>query len=352
MGEEEEPGHGEMVEPGHGPKAEEVETPMLELRVPEEAELGDTITIVAVLTDPHDGAPIPDALITFETPAYWGEEFSGPMVIGTATTDADGVARITTQLRDSGDVDISADFDGDSVFAAAMNEAHVDVHGSRQLYSPTAGIRVPGLNLWVLAGVIAFVWTLYFLVGLRVLAIARPSAAEVAVTVPGATTRRQFLGRLLPLGAQAGIASMGAALVTVVARSPRTHGNLMAPPSTRGYERTPVAHVGHRVEMREMPMPLDRRVGFKEEVLPILLMNAGPHVILPENSPPPGGVRLDTYEHVMEEEGIVVPGHPEESELVEHLLSPAMQMPPSIPPLPDDQIRLIVTWIAQGAKDD
>lgn len=86
--------------------------------------------------------------------------------------------------------------------------------------------------------------------------------------------------------------------------------------------------------------------------MPIFLANAGPHVVMPEHSPPPGGVMLDTYGHVMAMEGVVVPGHPEESELVEHLLSPAMQMPPSVPPLPSEQIQAIVTWIAQGAKDN
>jgi hypothetical protein len=54
----------------------------------------------------------------------------------------------------------------------------------------------------------------------------------------------------------------------------------------------------------------------------------------------------------MSRDGIVVPGEPEESELIEHLLSPGMQMPPSVPPIPDETIQLIVTWIAQGAKDN
>lgn len=61
---------------------------------------------------------------------------------------------------------------------------------------------------------------------------------------------------------------------------------------------------------------------------------------------------LDSYEHVLGKEGVIVPGHPEESEMIEHLLSPGMQMPSSVPPPPDDQIQLIVAWIAQGAKDD
>ncbi len=101
-----------------------------------------------------------------------------------------------------------------------------------------------------------------------------------------------------------------------------------------------------------MPPPLDREVSFSREVLPVFMTHGGPHVVLPESSPPPGGLRLDTYEQVMAKEGVVVPGKPEASELVEHLLSPGMQMPPSVPPLPDDVIQVIVTWISQGAKDN
>jgi hypothetical protein len=101
-----------------------------------------------------------------------------------------------------------------------------------------------------------------------------------------------------------------------------------------------------------MPEPLAREVSFREEVLPIFLAYGGPHVVQPRNSPPPGGLRLDAYEHIMSRDGIVVPGEPEESELIEHLLSPGMQMPPSVPPMPDERIRLIVTWIAQGARDN
>ena len=352
MQEEPTPALGMGPAGGHG--AEELEIPDVRLTLPEHATLGGMITVRARLTDPHDGEPIPGATVTFEMPALWGEEFQGHMAIGIATTDENGVASITTQLRTSGDVEISAAFAGGGGFGPVEGGGSLEVAGSRQLYSPTAGIRVPGLNLWVLAGVIGVVWALYFLVGLRILAIARATRLAISHDVSGepTVTRRQFFGRLLPLGAQAGIAALGTGLVAVVARSPRTHGNLMAPPSTGAYRRTPLAHVGQTMEMREMPAPLTRQVSFSKEVLPIFLANGGPHVAQPKNSPPPGGLRLDAYEHVMAREGVVVPGKPDKSEIIDHLLSPAMQMPPSIPPLPNEQIQVIVTWIAQGARDN
>lgn len=358
---EEEPGHEHgKTEAGHGDEeagADESEVPVVEVHVPDGAELGGHATLRATLTDPHDGSPIRGASILFEAPAVWGEEIRGWMTLGEAATDRSGTATLTAQMRSSGEVEIRAVFLGGDGFAPVTGTAHLDVRGDGQLFEPAVGLRVPWLNLWVLAGVIALVWGTYLLVGLRVLAIARPVPAVAAgdpwaQPPPGATSRRSFLARALPLGAQGGIAAIGVGLVGLVARSPRTHGNLMAPPATVDYHRTPVARVGHAMEMRPMPPPLDRPVSFSQEVLPIFLANGGPHVVAPEHSPPPGGLRLDTYEGVMAKEGVVVPGKPEESELVEHLLSMGMQMPPSVPPLPEEQIQLIVTWIAQGAKDD
>lgn len=367
-------GHGEMEEPlghpeeepaspperraeGHAEEEElEPEVPLIELSFQEGAALGDHIWMRATLTDPHDGAPIEGAAIAFEAMVAWGEEMVGWMSLGEATTDRTGTATLTTQMRSSGELEVRAVFLGGDGFAPASGSAHLEVMGDARLYEPTAGIRVPWLNLWVLAAVIGLVWGTYLLVGARLIAIARPvpaiAAEASAHAAPGATSRRAFLTRALPIGAQAGIAAIGVGLVGLVARSPRTHGNLLAPPATLDYDRTPVARVGRSMEMRPMPEPLDRPVSFSREVLPIFLANGGPHAVQPEHSPPPGGLRLDTYAGVMAREGVVVPGKPEESELVEHLLSVGMQMPPSVPPLPDEQIQLIVTWIAQGAKDD
>lgn len=69
---------------------------------------------------------------------------------------------------------------------------------------------------------------------------------------------------------------------------------------------------------------------------------------------PPEGLRLDTYEHALaaDERVAVVPGNPEMSEIwrrITGLSDP--RMPFDGPPwLPDDDIRLIRDWIAQGAR--
>ena len=41
-----------------------------------------------------------------------------------------------------------------------------------QFYQSTAGVQIPGLNVWVLMGVLAGVWAILLSVALRVVAIA------------------------------------------------------------------------------------------------------------------------------------------------------------------------------------
>lgn len=69
---------------------------------------------------------------------------------------------------------------------------------------------------------------------------------------------------------------------------------------------------------------------------------------------PPEGLRLDTWEHALaaDERVAVVPGNAEMSEIWRRITGLAdPRMPHDGPPwLPDDDIRLIRDWIAQGAR--
>lgn len=70
---------------------------------------------------------------------------------------------------------------------------------------------------------------------------------------------------------------------------------------------------------------------------------------------PPEGLRLDTLAHVLaaDERVTVVPGNPEMSEIWRRITGLAdPRMPFDGPPwVPDEDIRLIRDWIAQGARD-
>jgi mono/diheme cytochrome c family protein len=71
---------------------------------------------------------------------------------------------------------------------------------------------------------------------------------------------------------------------------------------------------------------------------------------------PPEGLRLDTLAHLLaaDERVAVVPGNPEMSEIWRRIAGLAQpRMPFDGPPwLPDEDIRLIRDWIAQGARDE
>lgn len=331
----------------------------LRLSFPKSVRLGDPVLLRATLTD-RRGEPIDDVTIAFLSRLGWGEEISQLAVIGTATTDHAGVATLRTELRASGSISIVVRFVGSARFRPARAAADVTVTGTRQLYTSSAGIRVPWLGIWLLAAIVAAIWTSYLVVASRVLAIARSPAAWSPV-VPGASdvvegrrgfSRRRLLREAVPMGMHAYMAAVGGGLVTIIARGPKTHSNLAEGAVLGPYRRTPVALVGERAPMAEMPAALDRPVSFSSEVLPIFLAKAGPHSVPPENSPPPGHVRLDAYRHVMATEGLVVPGKPEESTLVSVLLDPAMNMPPSGASLSREEIQLIVSWVAQGATDN
>lgn len=72
---------------------------------------------------------------------------------------------------------------------------------------------------------------------------------------------------------------------------------------------------------------------------------------------PPRGLRLDSYEHVIAGgtyRPVVLPGKPEESEIVRRIKGSAIsRMPFDGPPfLTDEQIATIEAWIAAGAPNN
>lgn len=322
----------------------------------DEATLGDTVTVTASLTTAA-GRPVAGATVTVLTPAVWGEEIKGEIELGAARTDAAGVARVSFQARRSGDTGLIARFAGDERLAPAGATRTVHVTGDRQLYTPelpAVSARVSRLAPWAISIALATVWSLYFVVARLVRQIARAADLTPVLEAEGGSgaSRRRFLQTLVPTGMQAAVLGIGPGLVTVIVRSPYTHANLREHTPASHYHRTPYAHTSGEEHMEELPPVLDREVSFSREVLPILLAYGGPHVTPPKNSPPPHGIRLDSYEHIMAKEGLVEPGKPEHSELVDVLVNPAMRMPPSLPPLPEEEIQLIVSWIAQGANDN
>lgn len=313
----------------------------------------------------EEEAPAPEKARGAEM-APMGEEASASeesqgaeLVLGSARTDANGVATLLYEVRREGDLEITARFLGSEGYAASAASGSLLVQEGAQLYRTQVGIRIPLLGAWVIGAVLATVWGAYFVVGLLIYGIASPQPAGALATSGGAApagrgvSRREFLQRTAaPLGMMAFVGSAGLGIQAILARNPSTHNHLRGPDGLKKYARTPFVPLEQKGRMKPIPAVLEREISFKREVLPILLQRGGPHTVPSKNSPPPGGVRLDSYEHIMDREGLVVPGRPEESEMVEVLLDEVMYMPPiRNAPLPEEHVQLIVSWIAQGARN-
>jgi hypothetical protein len=344
-----------MEHDGEGDEDEMVPGPStLELMTPGSTTPGDPTRFEAVLTDAH-GGPVVGARIEFLTEVAWGDRRT-EVVAATAVTDDDGRAVADVDLRAAGEARVVARFAGDERFAAAADEAVVAV-ADVQVVRPEVGIEVPFLTVWWLLGLVALVWLLFLVVGVRTALIARSAGDDAAALDPDGADleRRGFLGRfLVPVGLVSVVASLGWGLLALIVRSPRTHGNLgaVADHAEAGHRFAPIARLGGHSGLDPLPPLLDREVSFIGEVLPILRAKGGPHAHAPKHSPPPHRVRLDSYEHIMETPGLVVPGHPGDSRIVQVLLDPAVRMPPSMPPLPEGEIQVIASWVSQGARNN
>jgi len=143
----------------------------LKLEAPKEASLGDTISVAAELRD-GNGGPVPGATIILWTPASF-LSVGGSVRLDEAPTDAQGRATLHFQARSTGALTINAYFPGNSRYDPGQGSVELTVGGSAQLYEETAGVRVRGVGVWLLVGLIGVVWSVYLIVMVLVTLIAR-----------------------------------------------------------------------------------------------------------------------------------------------------------------------------------
>ncbi|MBI2872287.1 MAG: Ig-like domain-containing protein [Chloroflexi bacterium] len=143
----------------------------LELLAPQQVALGDKVEVTAVLRD-GNGVPIRGGTVNLWTPATFLST-GGAIDLGRATTDAQGRATFRYEARTEGPVALNAYFPGDSRYAYAQGSAELKAQGTAQLYQSTAGVRVPGIGVWLLVGLLGGVWTTYLAVMVFLSLIAR-----------------------------------------------------------------------------------------------------------------------------------------------------------------------------------
>lgn len=144
----------------------------LELQAPKEVRLGDEVSVTATLRD-GNGAPIPGATIILWSPGEF-LSVSDAVELGRAATNVQGHVTFRYEARSGGAVSLNASFAGDARNAPAQAAAPLQVQGSAQLtHHPREGVRVPGVSVWILVGILGGVWSTYFSVAVLLTLIAR-----------------------------------------------------------------------------------------------------------------------------------------------------------------------------------
>jgi hypothetical protein len=135
------------------------------------AGLGLPTTIRVVLRSSADGKPVAHTPVVFHTDATFAGVVD-EIELGRANTNADGVAMVTFEPHIAGDHEVRVDFE-DVGRKVNLGKVTVSVAGNSQLTRSTAGILIPGLNVWLLVALIAAVWSILLCVAFCVIAIAR-----------------------------------------------------------------------------------------------------------------------------------------------------------------------------------
>src|SRR3990170_4720298 len=144
----------------------------LKVVAPTNLTAGDSVDIQAVLHSADDGEAVPEATITF----YMDGSFGGvdsEVMLGQAITDKDGVAHLSYLPRTAGEHQVHVEYLTPGESEPQVATWSHDVSGApHQFYRSSAGVQIPGLNVWLLIAVVASVWAILLSVALRVVAIA------------------------------------------------------------------------------------------------------------------------------------------------------------------------------------
>lgn len=147
---------------------------ILDLQFPRSGAVGEELPLRARLTG-ADGEPIPGAEIGFFSLAEFAGA-SGEIELGRATTDETGLATLAYVPRREGELKIAVRLPAGDGHGAATAMAAVTVQPGPSVYEESAGVRVPGVNVWLLVGVLGAVWCTYVTVMVLLAIIARRGA--------------------------------------------------------------------------------------------------------------------------------------------------------------------------------
>jgi hypothetical protein len=143
------------------------------------AVVGQSSQVSATLVSPDTGKPMAVVNVTFLAHATFGK-MDGFMEVGQAVTNSQGVATISYVPRQVGNEDVKVSYVPSDGAKAEEATGTINVAGApAQLYVQKAGVQVPGLNSWLIIGLLTIIWGTLFGVGLTVIRIARAGQGSV-----------------------------------------------------------------------------------------------------------------------------------------------------------------------------
>jgi hypothetical protein len=161
----------------------------VDLLVPDQPVIGQPMQVQADFHTEGKVAPIAGLTVAFHEAVTIGG-VTGDVDLGSAVTDANGVASLTYRPRTAGSHEIHVRYayqGGDAEDAAASFSVPP---AGEQLYHSTAGVSIPGLSSWALMALVAVVWVILLSVAVRVIAIAQAGTVEAEVARQSRTVGR------------------------------------------------------------------------------------------------------------------------------------------------------------------
>ena len=148
----------------------------LQISGPVAAIVGDTVELVATLTDAA-GEPVADVQLLVEERVGFLDTKLSDVTVASAATNDDGVAVIRYVARRDGDRSLLVWFPGTSEFAEASTGFGFTVASGPATYTVEAPPGIPGVNRFAVIAVLVVVWGTMLIIAGHVTAIAREGRA-------------------------------------------------------------------------------------------------------------------------------------------------------------------------------
>jgi hypothetical protein len=152
---------------------------VVDLTVPEQPAIGQPATITARFHADTDQSAIAGLEVAFHEEVTFAGVTSD-VDLGSAVTDSNGEATLVYEPRVAGTHEIHVRYAyGDGAEEEDAVASLTVPAGGQQLHQSTAGVKITGLNVWLLMALVATVWAVLLSVAFRVIAIAHTDEVPV-----------------------------------------------------------------------------------------------------------------------------------------------------------------------------